>query len=250
MHDSRPIQLYVDLRRMPPAEEEACYDWLRESDALVLDPARCTPDRFRAMPVERAILLDGDPERDEPWRELSGEWVCEQGIEATARLRDQHPHLHWIPRLSVSRAPVSYRFSGPAVGEGFSFYMPDTAAIKGWRVGESPLQTLLDRATALGFRELWLHAPEAASRGRGLELDLLEKTRRGDWTVWLSGGVTDPDHLRNLTRVGGASAVVVEAAVARTCTLASMTGALLAEPPRPEAVPVTFAPRKPDQGVP
>jgi len=250
MHDSLPIQLYVDLRRMPADEEEACFDWLRESDALVLDPARCTPDRFASLPVERAILLNGDPARDEPWRELSGEWVCAQGIEAAARMRDRHPQLHWIPLLSVSRAQVSYRFSGPAVGEGFSFYMPDTAAIKGWRVGESSLEAALDRATALGFQSLWLHSPEAASRGRGLELDLLDKTRRGDWAVWLSGGIAGTGHLRNLTRVGGASAVVVEAAAARACTLASMTEALVAQPPRPEAVPITFAPRKPDQGAP
>ncbi len=251
MHNSRPIQLYVDLRQTPDDEaEEACFDWLQGVDALVLDPARCTPDRFGAMPVERAILLNADPTRDESWKDPSCDWVGDQGIEATARLRDLHPQLNWIPRLSVSRAQVSYRFSGPAVGEGFSFYMPDPAAIKGWQVAGVSLETALDRMTALGFDTLWLHSSVAASRCRGLDLDLLDKTGRGDWAVWLSGGVGDTGHLRNLARVGGATAVIVDAAVAQACAIASMSEALVVEPPRPEAVPMTFTPRKPEQGAP
>jgi hypothetical protein len=249
MRINQPIRLYVELRQTPADEEESCFDWLQGADALVLDPACCGPDRFGAMPVERAILLNGDPERDEPWREQCGAWVCDSGIESTARLRDLHPQLHWIPRLSVSRAQISYRFSGPAAGEGFSFYMPDTAAIKGWRVEDTSLEAALDRVTALGFNDLWLHSPEAATRARGLDLDLLDKTRRGDWNVWLSGGVGDVGHLHNLARVGGASAVVVDAALARICPLSTLAGALVAEPPRPEAVPMTFTPRKPEQGA-
>lgn len=249
MHNIRPIQLYVDQRQMPADEDTECFAWLQGADALVLDPARCTPCRFEAIPVERAILLNGDPARDVPWRELPAQWVCDRGIEATARLRDLHPRLHWIPRLRVFRAQVSYRFSGPAVGEGFSFYMPDTAAIKGWRADGRSIDSALDRVMALGFDDLWLHSPDAASRCMGLDLDLLEKTGRGDWTVWISGGVGGTGHLRNLTRMGGACAVIVDAEVAQTCSIASLTEALMVEPPRPEAVPMTFTPRKPDQGV-
>ena len=151
--------------------------------------------------------------------------------------------------LRVFRAQVSYRFSGPAVGEGFSFYMPDTAAIKGWRADGLSLDSTLDRVMALGFDDLWLHSPDAASRCMGLDLDLLEKTGRGDWDVWLSGGVGGTGHLRNLTRVGGATAVIVDAEVAQACSITSLTEALVVGPPRPEAVPMTFTPRKPDQGA-
>ncbi len=249
MSISQPIQLYVELQQTPGDETLDAFTWLQGADALVVDPADWSPHQFESIPVERAILINGDPEQDEPWREAAGQWVCDRGIEATARLRDLHPQLHWIPRLSVYHAQVSYRFSGPAVGEGFSFYMPDTAAIKGWRVDEMSLEAALDRGKALGFDDLWLHSPEAASRCRGLDLDLLDKTGRGDWTVWLSGGVGDAAHLRNLMRVGGASAVIVDAAVAQACSLAALSEALVVEPPSPEAVPMTFSPRKPDQGV-
>ncbi|MEJ2393201.1 MAG: HisA/HisF-related TIM barrel protein [Candidatus Thiodiazotropha sp.] len=250
MSINQPIQLYVEQRQTPADDTPASFAWLQGADALVLDPDRCTPRQFESMPVERAILLNGDPERDHPWGEIPGQWVCDRGIETTARLRDLHPQLHWIPRLSVSRAQVSYRFSGPAVGEGFSFYMPDTTAIKGWQVAGISLEAVLDRVTALGFDDLWLHSPKAASRGKGLDLDLLEKTERGDLAVWLSGGVGDAGHLRNLARVGGASAVIVDAAVAQACSLATLSEALVAEPPRPEAVPMTFTPRKVDQEAP
>ena len=249
MSISQPIQLFVEQRQTPPDDSPASFAWLQGADALVLDPARTTPGQFESMPVERAILLNGDPERDHPWQEIPGQWVCDRGIETTARLRDLHPQLHWIPRLSVSRAQVSYRFSGPAMGESFSFYMPDTAAIKGWRVAGISLEAALDRVTALGFDDLWLHSPKTASCCQGLDLDLLDKTRRGDVAVWFSGGVGNATHLRNLTRVGGASAVIVDAAVARACALATLVEALLVEPPRPEAVPMTFTPRKPDQGA-
>lgn len=249
MRISQPIQLYVDLRQTPADDTPESFAWLQGADALVLDPTCCTPCQFESMPLERAVLFNGDPARDEPWRELCCDWVCDRGLEEAARLRDLQPQLRWIPRLNVTRAQVSYRFSGPAVGEGFSFYMPDTAAIKGWRVAGMPLEAALARVTALGFDELWLHSPVAVTRCRGLDLDLLEKTQRADWAVWLSGGVGDAVHLRNLARVGGASAVIVDAAVAQDCSIASLTEALVVEPPCLEAVPMTFNPRKPDQGA-
>ncbi|MEJ2590122.1 MAG: hypothetical protein P8178_01770 [Candidatus Thiodiazotropha sp.] len=246
MSISQPIRLYVEQPQIPDDETAESCAWMQGADALVLDPAECTPRRFESMPVERAILLNGDPTREASWREQSCDWVCGRGLEETARLRDLQPRLHWIPRLNVTRAQVSYRFSGPAVGEGFSFYIPDPAAIKGWQVAGVSIEDVLDRVTALGFDDLWLHSPMAATRGRGLDLDLLEKTQRGGRTVWLSGGANDAGHLRNLAGVGGASAVIVDATVARACSLASLSEALVVEPPRPEAVPMTFTPRKPE----
>jgi len=239
------IKLYIDLQRLPDETSADAFAWMAGADALVIEPCRCTVEQFESMPVETAVLLNGDPVLDAPWQETAGQWICDRGLEATARLQDLHPALQWIPRLSVSRAQVSYRFSGPAFGEGFSFYMPDTAAIQGWREegSDRSLGELLSRATELGFADLWLHSPEAASSKSGLALELLDKTQGGPWAIWLSGGVADARHLRNLARLDGATTVVVDEAVAQQCSLAALREALIPETPRPEAVPVTFAPR-------
>ncbi|MEJ2693262.1 MAG: hypothetical protein P8166_09455 [Candidatus Thiodiazotropha sp.] len=247
---SDTIKLYLDHRQTPVDHTAEDFSWMEGADALVIDPCRCSPGQFDGMPVERAVILGGDPLLDAPWRERAGLWVCDQGLEATAKLRDLHPTLQWIPKLKVSRAEVSYRFSGPAIGEGFSFYMPDTSAIQGWRVSGSDLSfaETLERATALGFEALWLHSPDAASRNKGLDLDLLDKTSTGPWEIWLSGGIAGTGHMRNLARVGGAAAVVVESALAARCSLASLREALLLAAATPQAVPVAFAPRNPELG--
>lgn len=245
---SDAIKLYLDHRQTPADHITEDFTWMEGADALVIDPCRYSPGQFDSMPVERAVIVGGDPLLDAPWQECPGHWVCEQGLDATANLRDLHPALQWIPRLKVSRAEVSYRFSGPAIGEGFSFYMPDTSAIQGWRVSGSDLSLgeTLARATELGFEELWFHSPDAASRNKGLDLDLLDKTRNGPWDVWLSGGIAGTGHMRNLMRAGGAAAVVVDGALALRCPLASLREALRPETPVPKEVPVTFAPQKPE----
>lgn len=240
---NRSIKLCVEMRDLPADGSMDACAWMEGADALVIDPSRCSWELFESIPVARAVVLNGNPERDGSWRETADHWVCDHGLAATARLRDLHPELPWMPRLSVFRAQVSYRFSGAAVGEGFSFYMPDTSAIRGWQADGLSLETALQRAKALGFAGLWLHSPEAASRNRGLDLELLEKIRGGCGAVWLSGGVGDAGHLRNLMREGGASAVVVDGAVAQACSLATLGEALVADKPRVEATPMTFAPR-------
>jgi hypothetical protein len=247
---SETIKLYLEHRQRPADPRPEDLAWMEGADALVIDPCRCSHSQFASLPVDTAVLLNGDPARDAPWQESASHWVCDQGLETVARLRDLHPALGWTPRLSVSRAHVSYRFSGPAIGEGFSFYMPDTSSIKGWRVGGSDLtlaETLI-RATELGFAELWLHSPDAASRNRGLELDLLDKTSDCACAIWLSGGVAGTGHLQNLARVGGATAVVVDETLAQECSLTALQEALLPETPVPEAIPVTFTSRESEMG--
>jgi hypothetical protein len=236
------MKLFIDFRQEAEIPPEPCA-WLEGADALLIDPCRCAPHRLESVPVGEAVIVNGDPERDAPWREAVGHWVDDRGIESTARLRDLYPGLSWIPKLDLSRAQMSYRFSGPAVGEGFSFYMPDTAAIHGWRVEGEDLtfRELLTRATELGFSALWLHSPEAAARGTGLELDLLEQTRGGPLEIWLSGGATEVRHLQNLSRTGGAAAVIVDAALARRLSAQALHAALLPEPVRPVDVPVHFS---------
>lgn len=249
---SENIRLYLDCRGELTTDSPEAVAWMEGADALVVDPRQCSPRQFESVPVEIPVLFDGDPERDAPWRETASHWVCAQGLETAAGLRDLHPALHWIPRLSVSRDRVSYRFSGPAIGEGFSFYMPDTSAIKGWRVNGTDLSLgeALGRATELGFDDLWLHSPDAASRGRGLELDLLDRTRGGRWKIWLSGGAVEARHLSNLAGVGGAATVVVDKILAQQCSLAELRDALLPETARPQAVTLHIPPRESGAGSP
>lgn len=242
---SELIKLCVEIRQTQAELSTDTNAWMEGADALVIDPCRCTPGQFESMPVESSILIHADPIRDAPWLKIADYWVCDEGLEATARLRDLHPALCWIPRLNVSRARVNYRFSAPAIGEGFSFYIPDTSAINAWRVVDSDLslRASLARAAELDFKELWLHSPDAASRKRGLELDLLDKTKDDSWAIWLSGGVGGSEHLRNLQRVGGGVArVVVEEATALQASVPALRNALIPEGMSPQAMPMTLNP--------
>ncbi len=235
------IQLFL---RWPEQGDDVSGDmnWLQGVDALVIDPSRCDQTQFEHAGVEKAVIRNGDPARDACWTERSAWWVADDGLEQVARRRDECPELNWIPHISVSRARVSYRFSGPAVGEGFSFYIPDTAAIKGWRVDgtEYSLHEAVIRATELGFAALWLDSPEAEARGDGLELDLLDKVRGGPVDVWLSGGASEPRHLNNLARIGGATAVVIDERLVRSSSVAALREAIIVQAPVPEAVPLHF----------
>lgn len=231
---SEETKLFVQYQAQgADAQPEQC-DWLTGADALVMSPCGCTPEQFAELPVETALLLDGDPERDAGWLECGhDDWICAAGLEETARRRARWPELNWVPRLTVYKAATSYRFSGPAIGEGFSFYMPDTAAIQGWRVTDADrsLTEAITRATELGFASLWLHSEEAEIRGKGLDLEMLEKTRGGPLAIWISGGVSELKYLQNLARSGGAAAVVVTDALARESGMESLRQVLIPSVP-------------------
>lgn len=231
------IRLFVQYGPGQGEEMEAC---LAGADAQVFDPCVCTPEQDPQLLEEETLLLNGDPQRDSGW--LGNDrcyWVCTGGLDETLRLQHQWPDLNWVPRLTVYKPAVSYRFSGPAIGEGFSFYIPDTAAIKGWRVtdGDVSLTEAITQATKLGFDTLWLHSQEAESRGNGLELEMLEKASGGPLAIWLSGGITKLQHLSNLVRVGGAAAVVVPAEFAQEIGMQALRQALTSEIPHQE-IPV------------
>ncbi|MCW8907876.1 MAG: hypothetical protein OQL28_11555 [Sedimenticola sp.] len=231
---SEETKLFVQYRREGTDSEPETHAWMAGADALVMNPCACTPEQFADLPVEMALLLGGDPERDAGWLK-NGHcyWVCTEGLEATARLRERWPDLHWVPQLAVFKPETSYRFSGPAVGEGFSFYMPDTAAIQGWRVsdGDVLLSEAVTRTAELGFDTLWLHSEAAESRGKGLDLEVLDKVRGGPLSIWLSGGVSELKYLQNLARTGGASAVVVGEDLARESGMERLRQALIPRVP-------------------
>lgn len=223
------INLFIKYQSVPAEMVPEESEWMTGADAVIIDPCQCDISRFYQMPVDNAIIYSGDPERDSSWCENNlNQWVRDDGLEEVARFRDRWQELNWVPHLTVYRTQISYRFSGPALGEGFSFYMPDTSTIKGWRVtdGDMLLTEAINKAAALGFSSLWLHSVEAESKAKGLDLEMLDRTRDEPLDIWISGGASDRNHLHNLMKVGGVSAVVVSEKLARKITLESLNNAL------------------------
>lgn len=243
-------RLFVQYKPGSPDQQEERLACLAGADGLVIDPCSCTAEEYLQLPAENTLLLNGDPQRDTGWvgSDLC-HWICTKGLAETSRLRDQWPELNWVPQLTVYKPSISYRFSGPAIGEGFSFYIPDTAAIKGWQVtdGDVSLTEALTRATELGFDTLWLHSEAAESRGKGLELEMLEKAHGSPLAIWISGGVAEVKHLSNLARVGGVAAVMVNEAFVREEGMDKLQQALIAEIPLQETS-VHFIPMETQAG--
>ncbi len=247
MSDTNPRPLFL-VEHDPTTRTSREGEVWEEADGLVVEAANC-PDP-RELPSDPAVaLLCGDPTSCTPWCEREGvTWVGTDGLERTARLRDAWPDQRWLPRLAVYKPVLSFRFSAEFDGEGFKFYRPDTAAIRGYRVteGDAELRAAQERAKELGFETVWLHALDAELHGFGLDLELLERAR-GGWhgDLWISGGAAAPQHLANLVREGGAAAVVVSEAVVNRWGGAALRDAL--EPhaqAQPDAVPLRFAGRE------
>ena len=201
---------------------------------LVVDAGCFAPAQCLALPVPVAALCGAGPDDHPEWNdELTPLRVVDQGLEVCARLCDVQPERAWLPRLIVDRQAVSYRMSNYR-GEGFKFFTPDSATIQGYRVtdGDRPLAAALKRAQELGFARLWLHARDAAQQGKGLDLDLLERAQRDfPGELWISGGATEPRHLENLAREGGATGLVIGTELLARTDIATLLAALM--PPRP-----------------
>ena len=228
------IDLIIRIRPVVSENGETSgFDWISGADALMFDPANCDPEAVPANLFDRFVLVAGDPERDRYWNDYgSCQWVCDRGLIKAAELRDVWPELDWIPRLDAFRPEMSYRFSGPAVGEGFSFYIPDTSIIKGWEVTDEGrnLTDALRLACELGFTRVWLHSLDAEEKGRGLDLDMLERAARDIDDIWISGGLTETRHLSNLAKWGGATGVVVDQAFAETVSVERLRAVIHSDP--------------------
>ncbi len=213
---SKAIKLYIQQDTLSFKEDDLA--WMEGADGLIVNQPECGVEDLKNQPLPCVVLQDSDPAK---WHDLQDEkscyWSSSKGLDASAVLRDQWPELHWIPVLSVYRPSMSYRFSGKGLGEGFSFYIPDTSAIRGWRVtdDEQSLLEAVEKAQRLGFESLWLHSLDAAQAGKGLELEMLDRSAGSGLDIWISGGVTEARHLSNLVRSGGASSVVVGSELAR-----------------------------------
>jgi hypothetical protein len=210
---------------------------------LVVDGRCLTPRQCRPLPSSVMALTGGSAVLDE-WREQQDVLrVVDGGLDACAWLRDERPEYQWLPRLVVCRSQAVYRMVD-SPGEGFRFYTPDTSAIRGYQVtdGDRPLAVALKRARELGFQKIWLHAQDAAQRGDGLDLDLLDKARQQfDDGLWISGGATRLRHLENLSRDGGVSVLVIDNGLLAQANAEVLTAALA--PPPPPEIPIQFAPQ-------
>jgi hypothetical protein len=217
-------RLYIDFESDPIDGIAA----LSMADGFIVGPGAAEAASYSP---EHAWILRGVTPLDCPvWAERDATWVCAEGLERTASLRDGWPRLRWLPRVEIYCPSVRYDFVAAAPGEGFSVYRPDTSTIQQHRVvdDQEDLRSWLAYARSLGFRTVWLECRTAAERGRGLDLDLLHRARRlfGGGRIWLSGGATDPRHLTNLAAEGGAVAVVVPRAFAEQCGCAPLLAAL------------------------
>lgn len=238
-------ELYLHLDR--PLADDLDPASLAGLAGLVVDIGCFTPAQCRCLPAPVAALCGAVPGPCADWDAQTTPWrVVDQGLDACVRLRDAHPTWQWLPRLTVYRTEVSYQMSNYR-NEGFSFYTPCPTTIQDYRVtdGDHPVTVALQRARALGFDRLWLHARDAAHQGKGLDLDLLERAR-GDFPdgLWISGGATETRHLENLAREGGTNGLVIGIDLLARADCSALIQALT--PPRPPEVPVQFAPRSAD----
>lgn len=220
----RGTRLYLDLDSGPLDRVTDLFD----ADGFVVGPGVAEPQR---QDPRHDWILRGVTPLDRPaWAERNTLWVCAEGLDRTARLRDGWPGLTWVPRAEVYLPSVRFDFFAAPPGEGFSVYRPDTATIQRHRVAgdETDLHDWLGRAKSLGFMTAWLHGRDAAEQGRGLDLDLLDRARRsfGGGRIWLSGGASEPRHLANLAAEGGAAAVVLPRALAESCGCDRLLAAL------------------------
>jgi len=232
-------ELYLFWKPDHESEEKLRSD---ELSGVVIEADSVTPQAVASLAVQRTILEAGDPDCHAPWCEQEGViWSTENELDEAAARRDRWPHLTWLPRLNLYRPEVGYQFEPHSLGEGFKFYTPDTSAIHAYRTlaGDHALETQLDRAAELGFDRLWIHSIDAELSGNGLDLELLERVARNfGGMLWISGGATDEQHLVNLARQGGASAVVVGPELALRCGCERLNLAL--ESGEERGVPVTF----------
>ena len=205
--------LYVEIEL--PLKSANSLEVVDGADGLIFDPAVAYDDPAIAIASPVTVLRTSHPELYEVWHEREGvSWVCDHGLEATARLQETFPDLSFVPRLDVYKPDVRYQFSPTFHGEGFKVYVPDTGAIKGYRVTEGnitlELEDAIARADHFGFQQLWLNSSNAQDENKGFDLDMLERARyQFKGGLWISGGAAKLQYLENLARCGGAQVAIV-----------------------------------------
>jgi len=176
------------------------------------------------------VMMDVDPgEVSQRWLRRDTVWIAKGDPEVVARHRDRWPELRWVPGAEVYRPVARFDFQQQFHEEGFKTYVPDLSTYRRFRVAGTMLELgeWLRRVGELGFTCVWLHGADAAARGRGLDLDMIERGRRA-WggELWVSGGVTSPAHLVKLAEGDAPEVVVVPEDLVWRCGMQSLRRAL------------------------
>lgn len=213
------------------------------ADGVVLDQA-CAREWNRDTCAVAALRVGVDSMPDSVATAGCQVWVCDGGIEETARLRDEQPEVIWIPRIEIIRPDVRYSFQNTAAGEGFKYYVPDTAALQRYSVanGSADLEKSLARAAELAFLAVWLHSIDAERNGKGFELNMVERARLFyNGILWVSGGATTLNHVRCLGREDPRACAVVPLQFARMYGTQQVKAALVGSESNPAGSTVAEA---------
>lgn len=181
-----------------------------------------------------AVVSQGD---DEVVQRLYAEkgaavcFACEGGLTETARLRELAPDAQWVPITDVYKVDASYTFTANAYQEGFKTFQLNPGSFEERRVNDGGLSLTdwVDRAKHLGFERVWLDSSEAQAVGKGFDLIAARRTSRDlDGGVWMSGGGTTLDHVRNLTNECPVNSIVVDKAFLEEVGMGELRGVLAA----------------------
>jgi hypothetical protein len=199
---STVTRLIVDLRRSGAVVQGA--------DGYVLDPADHRPEAFAVG----EMVLAGAPDQHQDWLSRPNTAWLAPSLGTAIRLRDRHPGLTVLPAVTVTKAAITYSCGDAYPGEGFRCYVPNTAALRGYQVsdGEVGLVDWLHRALSCGFEAVWLASGDAETRGRGFDLEMLERAHTAfPGRIWLSGGARTLGQVERLREEGGTHAAVLPA---------------------------------------
>ena len=194
-------RLMVDLRQADQG--------IPQADGYVVDAGLRRPEHF----VEGCeIAVASEPAQHQDWLARPNTVWLAASLADAVRLRDRHPGLTALPIVGVRKATTSYSCGDAYPGEGFRCYVPDTTALRGYLVSDRDLALVdwLHQATSYGFDAVWLASVDAEARGRGFDMEMLDRARTTfPGRVWLSGGARTPEQIARLRDEGGTYAAVL-----------------------------------------
>lgn len=199
-------RLIIDLRQAGDA--------IPAADGYVIEAGHHRPDSFAE---DHEVAVVGEPGQHEDWMVRANTVWLAPSLGDAVRLRDRHPGLTALPIVGVRKATTSYSCGDPYPGEGFRCYVPDTAVLRGYQVSDRDLGLVdwLHQAISYGFETVWLASVDGEERGRGFDLEMLDRARTAyPGSIWLSGGARTPEQIERLRDEGGTRAAVLPARLA------------------------------------
>ena len=198
-------RLIIDLRQTGDA--------IPAADGYVVDAGHHRPDLFAE---DHEVAVVGEPARHEDWMVRANTAWLAPSLGDAVRLRNRHPGLTVLPFVAVSKSSVTYSCGDAYPGEGFRCYVPNTMTLRGYQVADRDLNLVdwLHQAISYGFDTVWLASVDAEERGRGFDLEMLDRARTTfPGGIWLPGGARTPEQIERLRDEGGTRAAVLPASL-------------------------------------